>query len=134
MCNVTTDAICDRIADAIREQWSVGSDRTVMTLMVQQAVRELLEATPEPEPVVALVTVDDRGHLTPKSTVSVGEQTWPVPGTADHGGVMWWPRVGQVLKEHGLRPKRVNGQLAGIGSTRPGVVAVRVEPIETNEQ
>lgn len=86
----------------------------------------------EPEPIVALVTVDENGHLTPESAVTVGEWTWPVPEKAEHGGVLWWPRVGQVLQEHGYRPVPDYEPMAS--TLGPNYSEVRVEPIEAKEE
>lgn len=86
-------------------------------------------AEPQRPTVVAWVTVDENGRLTAESMVTVGEWSRPVPERVDRGGVMWWPRVGSALRELGWRPVRE----AATDDSRPGVIGVAVEPVETKE-
>lgn len=86
-------------------------------------------AASKPEPTVALVTVDEQGRLTPDSTVTVGEWTWPVPEQTLHLGVLGTGRIAAALKERGYRLVRGAEQ----DYTQPGFARIPVEPIESKE-
>lgn len=130
------------IAQTIREQWALGADRTVMTVMVQNAVRDainaecvpcLAETAPHtclwPEPTVALVAVNEMGQLTPESTVTVGESSWPVPERTEGFGVYAPARLAEALAQRGYR-RVVGGENVMDGD---GFCRVPVKPIETTE-
>lgn len=99
------------------------------------AAYEHLTGRARPTTSVALVVVDDRGHLIPSrdgrpgSTVTVGDETWSVPNKVEHGGVLWMSRVGYALREFGWRP--ASG--VEIDDSRRGVIGVPVERIETRD-
>jgi hypothetical protein len=86
----------------------------------------MAETEPEPDQVVALVTVDEQGRLTAESTVTVGEFTWPVPERTEGGGIIGTARIQAALREHGytMLPGRHGS------STQPGVYEVPVKPVE----
>lgn len=88
---------------------------------------------PEPPPVMAVVTVDMMGRIMPESTVTVGGSTWPVPEKAKRGGVMFWPRVGEVLREHGWRATAGSCELRLVPGQSEHVVDVPVERIEASD-
>ncbi len=48
------------------------------------------------------VTVNSVGHLTPPSTITAPDGTTvAVPALADNGGIRFWPRVDQALRQIG---------------------------------
>lgn len=120
-----------------RFEVQVDDQQPMSGLTSDQVEAKLAEvyALPKPELIVAWVNVDERGHLIPwgermnGSTVTVGDDTWSVPNKVEHGGVLWMSRVSYALREFGWRP--ANG--ADHDFTRPGVIGVPVERIDTKE-
>jgi hypothetical protein len=97
---------------------------------VEDLLNALALAAPAPEPVMALVTVDEMGRLTPDSTLTIGEDTWPVPERTGLAGYFAPVRVSEALREHGWR-RVVN---AGNDYSQDGVIGFPVELIEAKEE
>lgn len=81
---------------------------------------------PYTPPVVAWVTVDDRGRVRDDSTVTVDGQTWPIPARTELAGVLAPIRIAHALRDHGWRGIAA----AEHDTSQPGMVGIPVEQIK----
>lgn len=101
------------------------------TEQVEAKLAEVYALPVEPEPTVALVTVNEMGELTPESQVTVGEWTWPIPERTEGAGVYAPARLAAALAQRGYR--RVVGSEGAMAMDGDGRYRVPVERIEKEE-